>query len=203
MGSPEVDAVTVKLRELQCRCYANLGKPHETMQCANRVLGHDSASIEGRKWRCEAHMQFKQWDAAVNECQQAAQSREQEAAQLFDKAKRMKHKSEQKDYYGTLGVEEKADEKAIKKAYRKLAMQYHPDRVSGEEEKKEAEVRFPLAKQMFAKFSLVCAIKCSVWRHCQSFFTVCAVPLPSFFVSCVLTLLRAPAGEVSRDCGSI
>ena len=39
-------------------------------------------------------------------------------------------------------VDEKADEKVIKKAYRKLAMVYHPDKVNGEEEKKEAEAKF-------------------------------------------------------------
>jgi len=32
------------------------------------------------------------------------------------------------DYYETLGVAREADADAIKKAYRKLAMQYHPDR---------------------------------------------------------------------------
>lgn len=33
-----------------------------------------------------------------------------------------------RDLYETLGVERDADEKAIKKAYRKLALKYHPDR---------------------------------------------------------------------------
>ena len=32
------------------------------------------------------------------------------------------------DYYETLGVNRGADEKALKSAYRKLAMKYHPDR---------------------------------------------------------------------------
>lgn len=43
----------------------------------------------------------------------------------------------QRDYYDVLGVPRDADEKAIKDAFRKLAMQYHPDRnkAPGAEEK--------------------------------------------------------------------
>ena len=32
-----------------------------------------------------------------------------------------------KDYYEVLGINKNADDKAIKKAYRKLAKKYHPD----------------------------------------------------------------------------
>ncbi len=38
-----------------------------------------------------------------------------------------------KDYYETIGVSRDADQNAIKKAYRRLAMQYHPDRNPGKE----------------------------------------------------------------------
>jgi curved DNA-binding protein len=54
------------------------------------------------------------------------------------------------DYYKTLGIDKKADAEAIKKAYRKLALKYHPDRNPGN---KEAEEKFKRISEAYAVLS--------------------------------------------------
>ncbi|UCC96198.1 MAG: molecular chaperone DnaJ [Candidatus Omnitrophota bacterium] len=60
--------------------------------------------------------------------------------------------STKRDYYEILGVSKGASAEEIKKAYRKLALQYHPDRV-GEEQKKEAEEKFKEISEAYAVLS--------------------------------------------------
>src|SRR5205823_825638 len=45
--------------------------------------------------------------------------------------------SSKRDYYEVIGVRREADAEEIKRAYRKLAMQYHPDRNVGDAESEE------------------------------------------------------------------
>src|SRR4051812_10300380 len=57
-----------------------------------------------------------------------------------------------RDYYEVLGVPKNASEDEIKKAYRKLAMKYHPDRNQGDSAK-DSEVRFKEAKEAYEMLS--------------------------------------------------
>ncbi|AIR70581.1 molecular chaperone DnaJ [Dickeya fangzhongdai] len=50
------------------------------------------------------------------------------------------------DYYEILGVAKDADEREIKKAYKRLAMKYHPDRNPGD---KDAEAKFKEVKEAY------------------------------------------------------
>lgn len=59
--------------------------------------------------------------------------------------------SEKKDYYETLGVPKTATESEIKKAYRKLALKWHPDK--NQQNKDEAEQKFKEIGEAYAILS--------------------------------------------------
>ena len=54
--------------------------------------------------------------------------------------------SKKRDYYEVLGVAKNATDAELKKAYRRLAMKYHPDRNPDD---KKAEEQFKEAKEAY------------------------------------------------------
>ena len=56
------------------------------------------------------------------------------------------------DYYQTLGIEKNSSESEIKRAYRKKAMKYHPDR---NPDNKTSENKFKEAKEAYEILSEV------------------------------------------------
>ena len=58
--------------------------------------------------------------------------------------------AEKRDYYEVLGIEKGASEEEIKRAFRKMALKYHPDRNQGD---KEAEEKFKEVNEAYSVLS--------------------------------------------------
>ncbi|CAJ1953496.1 unnamed protein product [Cylindrotheca closterium] len=78
-------------------------------------------------------------------CGEARQQRRQSSRQNATK-------KDDDDYYAILGLKKTASSKEIKSKYRKLALKYHPDKVS-EDEKEEAEKMFVKVSEAYSVLS--------------------------------------------------
>lgn len=92
--------------------------------------------------KIEIFFQQEKFDDAVRLVEEAIQEqgRTKPLLELRSRSQQLLKKSKMKDYHKMLGVPKDADDQALKKAFRKLALKYHPDKVDGD--KQEAEAYF-------------------------------------------------------------
>ncbi|KAI0317606.1 hypothetical protein OF83DRAFT_1120519 [Amylostereum chailletii] len=88
------------------------------------LLGKGEALLVNEEWEEAVRTFERAWDAS------GGGNREIHAR--LTKAQRLLKQSRQKDYYKVLGVSRDADDKTIKKAYRRAVMSAHPDKGGSE-----------------------------------------------------------------------
>eukprot|EP01091_Cochliopodium_minus_P005648 TRINITY_DN1554_c0_g1_i1.p1 TRINITY_DN1554_c0_g1~~TRINITY_DN1554_c0_g1_i1.p1 ORF type:complete len:485 (+),score=136.31 TRINITY_DN1554_c0_g1_i1:42-1496(+) len=133
------------LSQLHCNRAATrikLSKFSEGVEDCNKALIYDKKYLKAFIRRGDCFMKLGKFQEAITDYK---------AANEIEESKELKHKihdaelelkkSKRKDYYQILGVARNADQKAIRKAYKKGVMEWHPDR-HPPERKKMAEEKF-------------------------------------------------------------
>ncbi|KAJ3136556.1 DnaJ sub C member 3 [Physocladia obscura] len=130
----ESDSIRVKGYWIACKSYYELNKPSEAEEYCTKTIELDSSNSEALYFRGELRLKKDEFEEAVRDFENARNVNQQDRRILeaYEKAKRLLEQSKKKDYYKVLEVPRLASKKEIKKAYRKLAQQWHPDKYVGE-----------------------------------------------------------------------
>ncbi|KAJ1788362.1 hypothetical protein LPJ62_002908, partial [Coemansia sp. RSA 2167] len=108
-----------------------------------RVLDADADNVDVLGYQFDAQLETEQLDQAQNTINQLEQvaghdgsARVRERRMQLERKKRA---ASRKDYYKILGIERDATQSEVKRAFRKMAQQWHPDRYRGDLPKEEVE----------------------------------------------------------------
>ena len=126
-------------------CYQKLKKNVEALHDSNQSIKLNPFYARGYVKRGNVYMELKMYDDARADFQKAKDLDPNVTGVegFLSEANQKAEKARKRDYYAILGIDKNADEREIKRAYKKMAMKYHPDRNSEtEESKKLAEKKF-------------------------------------------------------------
>ncbi|PKS10232.1 hypothetical protein jhhlp_001982 [Lomentospora prolificans] len=130
-----------KLLQNRAMCRIKLKEYDAAIADCEAAIKLDQRYVKAHKTLANALGLAGRWEESVREWK-AVHDLEPEDRSVLKEIRNAEielKKSQRKDYYKILGVEKDADDNAIKKAYRKLAIVHHPDKNQGN---KEAEERF-------------------------------------------------------------
>ncbi|KAA8516537.1 hypothetical protein F0562_016957 [Nyssa sinensis] len=126
-----------------CKVLVKLGRGKDAVSSCTEALNIDEELVEALVQRGEAKLLTEDWEGAVEDLKSAAEKSPQDTniREILMKAERSLKLSKRKDWYKILGVSKTASITEIKRAYKKLALQWHPDKNVDNREEAEAKFR--------------------------------------------------------------
>uniref|UniRef100_A0A5B6ZET3 J domain-containing protein n=1 Tax=Davidia involucrata TaxID=16924 RepID=A0A5B6ZET3_DAVIN len=126
-----------------CKVLIKLGRGKDAVSSCTEALNIDGELVEALVQRGEAKLLTEDWEGAVEDLKSAAEKSPQDMniREALTRAERSLKLSKRKDWYKILGVSKTASISEIKRAYKKLALQWHPDKNVDNREEAEAKFR--------------------------------------------------------------
>eukprot|EP00587_Corethron_hystrix_P005628 CAMPEP_0113324744 /NCGR_PEP_ID=MMETSP0010_2-20120614/17242_1 /TAXON_ID=216773 ORGANISM="Corethron hystrix, Strain 308" /NCGR_SAMPLE_ID=MMETSP0010_2 /ASSEMBLY_ACC=CAM_ASM_000155 /LENGTH=464 /DNA_ID=CAMNT_0000184211 /DNA_START=176 /DNA_END=1570 /DNA_ORIENTATION=- /assembly_acc=CAM_ASM_000155 len=125
----------------KARLHSKIGQHDRAIEIAQNLLEVDDESADGYVLLGEVQLAAEKFEDAVRTYKQGYEETEDDVfKEKIQQAEAALKQSKTKNYYKILGVPRNADSKEIKKAYKKLAILYHPDKNMDNQE--EAQKKF-------------------------------------------------------------
>ncbi|PWY65034.1 DnaJ and TPR domain protein [Aspergillus heteromorphus CBS 117.55] len=144
------------LVERTCEAFYEAQMPKRAASYCSQTLELNSFSLPGLLFKGQIAIDEDRFEDAIGLLNQAKEHHpgSREAQALLQKAHVLQKRSRQKDYYKVLGVSRDADDRTIKRAYRQLTKQHHPDKAMSQGvAKEEAEKRMAAINEAYEVLS--------------------------------------------------
>jgi len=113
------------------------------MKAINKAIEYDPCYAKGFYKRGELNKEMGDWEGWERDLKRAQNLDPTLNLQGVIKEGQSKVKeAKKKDYYKVLGVDKNANDAEIKKAFRKLSIQWHPDKHTEADDKEIAEKKY-------------------------------------------------------------
>ena len=133
----------VSMKEKMCKCYVQVQEAEEAIKTCTETVEMEPSNSNAYCDRAEAYLLQDKLDEALADYQTAKEKNNdhRRAKEGIERVNKLIKQASKRDYYKILGVSRSASKPQIMKAFRKLAMKWHPDKYQGED-RKMAEKKF-------------------------------------------------------------
>ncbi|CAO3702444.1 unnamed protein product [Rhizopus stolonifer] len=136
--------------ELACELAAEQKESQKVTTWCERTLQIDPENHQALTSLGEQKLNENDFEGAVRDLEKAYEiSQQPRVRQLLQRAQQLLKQSKKRDYYKILNVDRNAEAREIKKAYRKKAQEWHPDKYSGELNREQVESKMAEINQAY------------------------------------------------------